>query len=188
MTNHQTAASTCILNTVHLVKILFFRSSPFPCLNCPSVQFPTGSSPTKSLWSPSAASPLPQLTYSILYHCLWPQHPASHPVPTPFIPVTYALQFLPGVSNRKAPPLSDALIDHQLAEESRGASGRQFGRRGVALPSSHTWDFGRLQLQVHVLLECSDTGVHLDAQLVGRHPCSLQFFTSSVQTNIRQLA
>lgn len=67
----------------------------------------------------------------------------------------------------EAPPLSDALVDHQLAEEARGASGGQFGGRGAPFPSPHTRDFGRLQLQVHVLLECPDAGVHLNAQLVG---------------------
>lgn len=82
-------------------------------------------------------------------------------------------QGLPGVGYSEAAPLSNALVDHQLAEEARGASGRQFGGRGAPLPSYHTWDLGRLQLQVHVLLECPDTGVHLDAQLVGRHPCRL---------------
>lgn len=92
------------------------------------------------------------------------------------------------MSDSEAAPLSDALVDHQLSEESRGATGRQLGRGGVALPSSHTWDFGRLQLQVHVLLERADAGVHLHAQLVGRHPCSLGFFAPSVQTHIRQLA
>lgn len=65
----------------------------------------------------------------------------------------------------EASPLPDALVDHQLAEEARGASGGQFGGRGAPLP--YTWDFGRLQFQVHVLLECTDAGVHLNAQLVG---------------------
>lgn len=78
-------------------------------------------------------------------------------------------QGLPGVGYSEAAPLSNALVDHQLAEEAWGASRRQFGGRGAPLPSYHTWDLGRLQLQVHVLLECSDTGVHLNAQLVGRH-------------------
>lgn len=152
--------------------------------------------PLKSLWSLQLLLLQLLCPYLNLHRCLWLQPSASHPVPTPFIPVyqgfffpvTYCLQVLPGVSNRKAAPLSDALVDHQLAEQSRGASGRQFGRRGVALPSSHTWDFGRLQLQVHVLLECSDAGVHLDAQLVGRHPCSLGFFTSLVRPQSHQTA
>lgn len=92
------------------------------------------------------------------------------------------------MSYGEAAPLADALVDHQLSEESRGASGRQLGRGGAALASSHTWDFGRLQLQVHVLLECSDAGVHLHAQLIGRHLCRLQFFASSVQTQPHQTA
>lgn len=69
----------------------------------------------------------------------------------------------------EASPLSDALVDHHLAKKAWGASGGQFGGRGAPLPSHHTWHFGRLQLQVHVLLERPDARVHLDAQLVGRH-------------------
>lgn len=69
---------------------------------------------------------------------------------------------LPGVSYSEASPLSDALVDHQLAEKTRGASWRQFRGRGAPLSSPHTWDFGRLQLQVHVLLERPDTGVHIN--------------------------
>lgn len=102
--------------------------------------------------------------------------------------MTYGFQVLPGVCYSEAAPLSDALVDHQLSEESRRASGRQLGRSGVALASCYTWDFRRLQLQVHVLLERSDTGVHLDTQLIGRHPCSLQIFASLVQTQSHQTA
>lgn len=220
MTNHQTAASSFILNLPQLVKILCFCSTFFKLLGdynhacylplsftclflfLPSSRnvlhrspFPTRSSPSKIPLVSSAASPATYLPSSKPPSL--PLAPAACIPPSPnsiyssipgVFPVTYCSQVLPGVSNRKAAPLSDALVDHQLAEQSRGASGRQFGWRGVALPSSHTWDFGRLQLQVHVLLECSDAGVHLDAQLVGRHPCSLRFFTTLVRTQSHQTA
>lgn len=73
------------------------------------------------------------------------------------------------MSHGEAPPLPNALVDHHLAEEARRASRGQFGGRGAPLAPRHAWDFGRLQLQVHVLLERPDAGVHLNAQLVGRH-------------------
>lgn len=175
------------------------HAASFPFLH-PQMSFiaphsPPDHPPLTSLWSLQLLLLQLICPHLNLRRCLRLQPPASHPVPTPFIPlyqgcfpVTYCLQVLPGVSDRKAAPLPDALVDHQLAEQSRGAPGGQFGRRGVALPSSHTWDFGRLQLQVHVLLERSDAGVHLDAQLVGRHPRSLRFFASSVRTQSHQTA
>lgn len=76
------------------------------------------------------------------------------------------------MSYGEAAPLPNALVDHHLAEEARRASWGQFGGRGVPLPPHHAGDFGRLQLQVHVLLERPDAGVHLNAQLVGRHRCA----------------
>lgn len=82
-------------------------------------------------------------------------------------------QALPGMSYGEASPLSDALVDHQLAEEARRASRWQFGRRGTPPSSHHTWHLRGLQLQVHVLLECPDAGVHLNTELIGWHPCRL---------------
>lgn len=153
-------------------------------------QFSSRSPPLIPFVSFSSLSSAPYLSLFKPLSLPLAQHPQSHPVPVYHVlfPVTYGLQVLPGVSYGEAAPLSDALVDHQLSEESWGASGRQLGRSGVALPSSHTWDFGRLQLQVHVLLECSDAGVHFDTQLIGRHPCSLQFFASLVQTQSHQTA
>lgn len=72
-----------------------------------------------------------------------------------------------GVSYSEASPLSDALVDHQLAEESRGASWGKFGGCGAPLSPHPTWHLWGLQLQVHVLLECPDARVHLNTQLVG---------------------
>lgn len=71
------------------------------------------------------------------------------------------------MSYSEASPLSNALVDHQLAEEPRGASRGQLRGRGSPLPSHDTWHLGWLQLQVHVLLERPNARVHLDAQLVG---------------------
>lgn len=82
-------------------------------------------------------------------------------------------QALPGMSYGEASPLSDALVDHQLAEETWRASRRQFGRCGTPLSTHHTWHLRGLQLQVHVLLECPDAGVHLNAKLIRWHPCRL---------------
>lgn len=84
------------------------------------------------------------------------------------------------MSDGEAPPLPNALVDHHLAEEARRASRGQFGGRGVPLSPHHAWDFGRLQLQVHVLLERPDAGVHLNAQLVGRHRCLTRAVTRAL--------
>lgn len=216
MTHLQTAALSRFLNPVHLVKSLFFHSSflvalrnvsstPLhPPLSCiPHPYFlpsfsPNGFSPSPPLDHPPLAPVcLLQLslfcTLSLLILSL-PLAPTPPVPPSPScaysssFPVTYGLQVLPGVRDGEAAPLPDALVDHQLSEKSWGASGRQLGRSGVAPPCSQTWDFGRLQLQVHVLLERSDAGVHLHTQLIGRHPCSLRIFASLVQTQSHQTA
>lgn len=75
------------------------------------------------------------------------------------------------MSYSEASPLPDALVDHQLAEEARGASRGQLWGCGSPLASHHTGHLGWLQLQVHVLLERPNARVHLHTQLVGWHPC-----------------
>lgn len=87
--------------------------------------------------------------------------PSMHHPPPPQLPSA-----LPGVSYSKASPLSDALVDHQLAEEPRGAPWGKFRGRGAPFPSHHTRGLGGFQFQMHVLLECPNAGVHLNTQLV----------------------
>lgn len=70
-------------------------------------------------------------------------------------------QPLPGMCHRKAPPLPDALVHHELSKQPRGAPGGEFGRRGTPLPSDHTGHSRRLQLQMHVLFERPDARVHV---------------------------
>lgn len=118
-----------------------------------------------SLTSPPILT-LKDVVGHILLFCLFfLRHWFSHPQPCP------QTQVLPGMSHGEAPPLSDVLVYHQSAEESRGAPGGEFGRGGSSLSSHHPWYLGRLQLQVHVLLERPYAGVHVHAQLVGGHAC-----------------
>ena len=136
----------------------------------------------KSVWFPLSIHLLPLSVLSLHPLILWHIPPLPSPFSkcfpffslsvTPPPPTTHTHpppQVLPSVGYSEASPLSDALVDHHLAKKAWGASWGQFGGRGAPLPSHHTWHFGRLQLQVHVLLERPDAGVHLDAQLVGRH-------------------
>lgn len=159
-------------SSVHLLVFVPFPSCPslyFPnhplirhlSQSLPFSQFPTRSAPIKlNLFtlplSFPCASRLSLLKSSVAFinpstFSPAPSHlPFSVSTPVCHLPPLFPVlndpqpEVLPGMSYSEAAPLPDALVDHQLTEEARGASGGQFGRRGVPLPSYHTWDFGRL--------------------------------------------
>lgn len=105
----------------------------FPCASYLSLLKSSGIFINLSTFSPTP--------FSSTVFCL---NPVFHLLPLFPVLSDPQPQILPGMSYSEAAPLPDALVDHQLAEEARGASGGQFRRRGVPLPSYHTWDFGRL--------------------------------------------
>lgn len=64
-------------------------------------------------------------------------------------------------------PVAAALVDHELAEEARGAAGRYFGGGDALVAGTQS---RRLQLQMHVLLKGTNAGVQFrSTQLIGGH-------------------